>query len=377
MSSEASEVDDLSSLTNSDLDSCVDASSPRSSLLHEGGSHPDQSPPYGDAPRPGSRPGVAPSSLGDASGLLQLCRAGSDDLYQDSSSVPLSGSRRNRISTSSFEGGTGGGRSSSASSVVGKFTDGVGKQSRSSNNGRSSHYDTADNGNNYGENQQYYDTSDKNCSSSSNNYPNSHQNSYTSKDQFTSFDGTNNLAGLPSSTTCPEFYNQGLSHDDGTDQFLGKIHHNRSDQDLHSQKQISIQQQQENKNSHPGFLDSHSTQTPLCGESTSILQETHKHNRGLPRQKHPSGGSIGPEDEDVADRRVHHRNGDSEVIPGYTAGDNFEGSGAEMSLGSEEQSQQDPRQTKAYRIALELLSTEETYVQVLHLIDQVRATQHD
>ena len=34
----------------------------------------------------------------------------------------------------------------------------------------------------------------------------------------------------------------------------------------------------------------------------------------------------------------------------------------------------DSRKEKAYRIALELLHTERTYVKVLHLIDQVRGT---
>uniref|UniRef100_A0A6A7FWS7 FYVE, RhoGEF and PH domain-containing protein 4 n=2 Tax=Hirondellea gigas TaxID=1518452 RepID=A0A6A7FWS7_9CRUS len=291
ISSEASEGDDISSLTNSDLDSCVDLSSPRSSLLQVD-SHPDTG---GNLPQ------------------------------QKTGTSSESSSNKHRLSSSSFDGSS------------------TNKQSSSLSNKR--HF----------RNSQHYDSIPSDNSNSNNH----HRNSYgASQGPLVPLDGSN----LPSSTTCPEFHNKDSSSQyAAASEYFNRLQHNRSDQDLHYQ----AQHKQLHKHLHQQQQLENSQSCPFPPRTDNIDNDF---------------SSEGLEESDVILCKRDGRegvDGKSYDCEGYTSTEERVAEGPKSDEGggggvtSEDPNQaQDPRQTKAYRIVCELLSTEQTYVQVLHLIDQ-------
>ena len=240
VSSEPSEGDDLSSLANSDLESCVDASSPRSSILKDSAE---------GAPHPLTGEYCSVSSL---------------------DSKPRAAQR----------------------------------------GARSSQYTS-------GRNCQQHDQKDEADD-------NSHRNSYVSPNQYLPFEGTNGSSSspaLPSSTTCPELYNQNGNR--GQTNF-NKPQRNRSDQDL-----INL----------PSIPD-----TRRCPDEGLESQSVARY----PSTDGEATRSLSGEGEDIDP--VEREGTDPPDIEGKD---------------------EDPNKLRAYRIVWELVSTEETYVRVLHLIDQV------
>lgn len=151
------------------------------------------------------------------------------------------------------------------------------------------------------------------------------RNSSASTESYAASDASNGSSSLnlPSSTTCPELYNTESNRSEDHKFSCNKAIRNRSDQDLLNQE----------ANSGPREHD---------GLQACLFQSTGETTKSL------SGEGV---DGDLSKA--------GKVCPRDDNSVNADGTG------------EDPNKIKAYRIAWELVSTEETYVRVLHLIDQV------
>lgn len=131
---------------------------------------------------------------------------------------------------------------------------------------------------------------------------------------------------IPSSTTCPELYH---NKDAKSTQFNRQTSRNRSDQDIF--------------NNHPSKID------------------------------------VAPNDDAFKniDRRESNRSLSGEGADGdLSERGELDGSAVGEICGNGEVTDEDPNKLKAYRIVCELVNTEDTYVQILHLIDQVNNTRY-